>query len=154
MKSNLTPSIKKKLRETGKTCTCFHLRKASRVVTQLFDEEMHASGLRGTQFTLLVAIALSGTASITELAETLVTDRTTLTRNLKPLEHQKLLSIMAGADRRTRAVTLTAKGQEKLSQALPLWTQAQKRVVSHLGLSRWDSLMKNLRGTVKTIQSA
>lgn len=135
-------------------CTCFNLRKATRVVTQLFDEELHASGLRATQFTLLVAVRLFGTATITELAETLVTDRTTLTRNLKPLKHQKLLTIKAGEDRRTRTVTLTAKGQEKLSQALPLWNQAQKRVVSYLGLNRWDSLMKNLRGTVKTINSA
>src|SRR5947209_7151029 len=74
------------LAEIEATCACSNVRKAARAVTQLFDEVLQPSGLRSTQFTLLVAVALMDEAPVTELAGALVMDRTTFTRNLKPLE--------------------------------------------------------------------
>lgn len=137
-----------KLGIVANTCACFNLRKASRTVTQLYDEILQPSGLLATQFTLLVAIALAGSVTITRLAEELVMDRTTLTRNLKPLERQGLLEIAPGQDQRTRVVTLTASGHEALALAIPLWEQAQASVVEGLGQKRWSTLLSNLSDTV------
>ena len=137
-----------KLGIVANTCACFNLRKASRRVTQLYDEILQPSGLLATQFTLLVAIALAGSVTITHLAEELVMDRTTLTRNLKPLERQGLIEIAPGQDQRTRVVTLTASGREALVKAIPLWEQAQASVVEGLGQNRWSTLLSNLSDTV------
>ena len=137
-----------KLGIVANTCACFNLRKASRTVTQLYDEILQPSGLLATQFTLLVAIALAGSVTITHLAEELVMDRTTLTRNLKPLERQGLIEIAPGQDQRTRVVTLTASGREALVKAIPLWEQAQASVVEGLGQNRWSTLLSNLSDTV------
>ncbi len=93
------PSVAQ-LPEIAETCACLNVRKAARAVTQLYDEVLQPSGLRATQFNLLVAIALAGEAPVTRLADALVMDRTTLTRNLKPLESQGLITIEAGTDRR------------------------------------------------------
>ena len=129
-------------------CTCFNLRKASRCVTQIFDEVLQPTGLRITQLTLLVAIALVGEITITHLANELVMDRTTLTRNLKPLVKQGLLTTVTGKDRRTRIVTLTDAGRKALNQALPLWQKAQSLIIERLGRQNWRSLLENLSATV------
>lgn len=137
-----------KLSIVANTCACFNLRKASRTVTQLYDEILQPSGLLATQFTPLVAISIAGSTTITHLAEELVMDRTTLTRNLKPLERQGLIEIASGQDQRTRVVTLTTKGCEALALAIPLWEQAQASVVEGLGQNRWSTLLSNLADTV------
>jgi len=84
------------LAEIEATCACSNVRKAARAVTQLFDELLQPTGLRSTQFTLLVAVALLGEAPVTQLSRALVMDRTTLARNLKPLESLGLLTVEAG----------------------------------------------------------
>jgi DNA-binding MarR family transcriptional regulator len=109
---------------------------------------LEPGGLRVTQFTLLVAVSLAGAAPITRLAEELVMDRTTLTRNLRPLEKQGLIKVGSGKDQRTRAVTLTARGRNVLAEVLPLWEKAQARVVKGLGPERWNSLLADLSATV------
>ena len=136
------------LAEIAETCACLNARKAARAVTQLYDEVLQPSGLRATQFTLLVAIALAGEAPVTRLADALVMDRTTLTRNLALLERQGLVGIAPGTDQRTRMVTLTNQGRDALAKALPLWEQAQKRVVSGLGRNRWKTLLADLSDVV------
>ena len=90
--------------ETPANCTCFNLRKAARAVTQMYDAALKPSGLRATQFALLSVVESNGPAGITELARALVTDRTTLTRNLKPLLDQELLQVVDGADRQLLCV--------------------------------------------------
>lgn len=129
-------------------CACFNLRKAARAVTQYYGEALKPSGLRATQFTLLVAIYNAGPITINRLAERLIMDRTTLTRNLRPLEKQGLIESASGEDRRTRAVTLTDRGREVLSQALPLWEQAQRQIVELLGRERWGEMLEHLSETV------
>jgi DNA-binding MarR family transcriptional regulator len=136
---------------TVKDCTCFHLRKATRTVTQLFDDAMQPTGLRATQFTLLAAISSTGTIAIRQLAQILVMDRTTLTRNLKPLETRRLVKIVPGQDRRTRTLTLTDKGKKTLEKALPFWRQAQSEVIERLTFKRWKDLLKHLDSTVEIL---
>ena len=132
-------------------CTCFNLRKATRTVTQLFDEVMQPTGLRATQFTLLAAISSIGSVAIRQLSQALVMDRTTLTRNLKPLEAQRLVKIVPGKDRRTRTLTLTDKGHNTLKRAMPYWTQAQAQVIERLTPKRWKELLKNLNSTIRIL---
>lgn len=132
------------LSQAGSTCACFNLRKASRVITQHFDEVLKPSGLLATQFTILVALAMSKSATVNELAEKLVMDRTTLTRNLKPLEREGWLKSEPGQDQRTRVITLTANGVTILARALPLWKQAQGTIEETLGQQRWKTLLVHL----------
>jgi len=132
-------------------CTCFNLRKATRTVTQLFDEVMQPTGLRATQFTLLAAISSTGAVTIRRLSQVLVMDRTTLTRNLKPLETKRLVKIVPGEDRRTRTLTLTGKGRKTLEKAFPFWRQAQSEVIERLTLKRWKELLQHLNSTVEIL---
>ena len=115
------------------------------MVTQYFSEIMQASGLRGTQFTILAMLAGSEMLTISELAERLVVDRTTLTRNLGPLEKQGFVKAVSGTDRRTRTIHLTPQGYKTLTQALPLWKKAQENISAYLGKERFHHLLKELR---------
>lgn len=126
------------------TCAGLHFRKVSRVVTQHFDEILKPSGLLITQFTVLVAVAKVRAIAITELAEILMMDRTTLTRNLKPMQREGWLEIEPGQDKRTRIVSMSSDGEIALAKALPLWQQAQMDVVELLGEARWNTLLSQL----------
>ncbi len=130
-------------------CACFSLRKATRIVTQFYDDLLRPTGIRGTQFSLLVAVSMAGPVTVTELAELAVMDRTTLTRNLEVLEKQGLVDVSAGVDRRTRMVTLTVEGREAVLKALPLWQEAQAKVVAALGEDRWLTVQENLSELVR-----
>jgi len=132
-------------------CACFNLRKTARAVTQLYDEALRPSGLRCTQFSLLIAATRLEPVTVTHLAEIAVMDRTTLARNLRPLEKEGLMNVTPGDDQRTRIVTVTPRGKEVLSQAFPLWEKAQARVVNGLGLERWKSLQANLKEVVSQV---
>jgi DNA-binding MarR family transcriptional regulator len=135
--------------EPAQECMCFHIRKSARAITQLYEDALRPTGLRATQFTLLVATRVMGTATISDLAKGLVMDRTTLTRNLKPLDKQGFIRILPGKeDRREREVTLTLGGQEILSEALPLWKTVQENVIEALGQGRVTRLLKDLSATV------
>jgi DNA-binding MarR family transcriptional regulator len=128
-------------------CTAFNLRKALRTVTHLYEQAMAATGVRDTQLSVLVALALGGDTPVVRLAATLGLDRTTLTRNLGPLQRQGLVRSAPGPDRRVRLVRLTDAGREALALALPAWEKAHKRVVAALGKRRWQALTEALRAT-------
>jgi DNA-binding MarR family transcriptional regulator len=132
------------LAEVAAGCACRNLRRTARAVTQLYDETLRPSGLRITQFTLLVAVALSEPVPITRLADALDLDRTTLARDLKPLTERGLLEITAGEDKRTRMVRLTSQGREAIARAYPLWQQAQARIVQGSGADRWQAVAGGL----------
>lgn len=136
-----------RIEERVEQCACFNLRKAARTVTQIFDDVLQPSGLRATQFTVLAAAAVSGSVFISDLARELVMDRTTLTRNLKPLEKRGWVEILPGEDRRTRSVILTKEGRRVLKKAVPYWKRAQDRVVKQLTPKRWRSLLVHLSET-------
>ena len=126
------------------SCACFNLRKVTRAVTQLYDEMLRPAGLRATQFSLLVAVRMAGPVGVTRLAEITVMDRTTLTRNLELLQKQGLIEVAAGADRRSRIVTITAQGKAAIAEALPFWKKAQLHVVNSLGQERWADMLMDL----------
>jgi len=134
-------------------CTCLNLRKAARAVTQMYGEALRPSGLRATQLSVLAVIAHAGPVGMTELAKALVMDRTTLTRNLKPLLDQGLVAVAIGADRRQRPVELTAAGRAALERALPLWRTAQARTADSLGAERWAGLLRDLDAAVALAQA-
>ena len=128
--------------EVADGCACKHLRRSARAVTRLYDETLRPSGLRITQFTLLVAVAIGEPVPITRLADALGLDRTTLGRDLKPLTDRGLVAIRAGDDRRTRVVRLTGQGRDALGRAYPLWQSAQARIVEQ---SPWPVLAAGLQ---------
>ena len=133
-------------------CTSLNLRKAARTVTQFYDDALRDSGLKSTQFSLLAAASLAGAAPISRLAEEMAMDRTTLTRNLKPLETGGLLRIVAGADRRVRNVTVTPEGQALLEKAAPMWRDAQTRMIDKLGDEPWGELLRQLQGVRRALR--
>ncbi|HOI96529.1 MAG TPA: MarR family winged helix-turn-helix transcriptional regulator [Syntrophobacter fumaroxidans] len=130
--------------EIGRTCACYSLRKAARAVTRLYDDFLRPSGLRVTQFSVLMTAKIRDPVTLTRLAHLTVMDRTTLTRNLKVLEKKKLIKTEPGEDRRERRVHLTDLGEEKLVEAIPLWEKAQSRITSGLGEERMDGFQRDL----------
>jgi len=125
-------------------CVGFNLRKAARAVGQVYDAMLEPAGLKGTQFSLLMAASIAGRAPVGRLAEALVMDRTTLTRNLRPLISRGLLELVAGTDKRVRLVALTKAGHEALDQARPLWARAQGAIEAGIGPKAMDQVLKNL----------
>ncbi len=138
------PKFDRGIARVAATCTCGNLRRAMRAVTQAYDAALQPSGLRATQFNVLVAIAHVGRPTLTRLAEALVMDRTTLSRNLQPLERDGLVATAAGGDHRTREIRLTPRGRKALERALPLWELVQKRMREGLGRKRWQGLTGDL----------
>ena len=130
-------------------CVCAALRRADRTITQVYDAILAPSGLHITQFTLLATLAEASPISISGLANLMVMDRTTLTRDLSLLNKQEWVRIEVGKDRRLRVVTLTEEGQQVLAQALPLWQQAQNQMLDWLGLQHVEALLAELSETTK-----
>jgi DNA-binding MarR family transcriptional regulator len=137
-----------KFGEEAPACVCFNIRKAARAISQLYDDVLRPSGLRVTQFSILAVTRRLGPVTVTRLAEETVTDRTTLTRNLKVLGQQKLIRINPGHDRREREVTLTDRGRAALAQAYPFWKKIQAQVTQRLGPDRYRRLLSDLRATL------
>jgi len=129
-------------------CACFNLRKASRAITQYYDHALQPVGLRVTQFSILAALANFGTITITAFAKYLVMDRTTLTRNLRPLQDQELVDVVTGKDQRQRYLELTPKGRELLLKSMPYWLSAQDSVKKQL-----DETFESLITTTERIVS-
>ncbi len=109
-------------------CNCNALRRAARRISNFYDSELAASGLRATQFAILASINDMGEATASAIAERLELDRTTMGRNLRPLEREGLIKRgVSKLDGRSRAITLSKSGFEKLKSALPLWQRAQAK---------------------------
>ncbi|WP_435103577.1 MarR family winged helix-turn-helix transcriptional regulator [Arhodomonas sp. AD133] len=128
----------------AENCACFHLRSAARVVTRAYDRALAPTGLRITQFTLLVAASMETGASLTTLAEHMAMDRTTLSRNLRPLEKRGLLTVSQEGYRRERTIHLTPEGTQLLERAKRCWEGAQQEIVERLGEERWQRLKSEL----------
>ena len=137
--------LRRALGRVARECTAANLRRAARAVASIYDAQIAPTGLRSTQFSLLTAIALAGDVPVARLAEILGLDRTTMTRNLAPLERDGLVESRPTADRRVRQVRLTASGRQLVRRALPRWEAAQRLVVEALGESGWRQLMDRLR---------
>ena len=125
-------------------CACFNLRKASRVITQMFDKAIKPYGLRGTQFSILAVLAAAGPETISRLSHILAMDRTTLTRNLRPMEKSDTIKLARGEDPRSKRVHLTPKGKRIFVNAFPHWEKTQKRVIEKLGPGRFNAMIGEL----------
>ncbi len=132
-------------REVTETCTCLHIRKTARVITQFYDAFLQPGGLRITQFIVLVVIALSEQETVMQLAEKLAMDRSALARSLKSLGDQGLLTVEPGRDRRTRLVRLTEQGRHALTRTLPAWRQAQEQLMTRFGEEQARLLLADLK---------
>ncbi len=142
------PSPREKNMPKGE-CFATSVRKASRRLTQLYDDALAPSELRSTQFSILAELAMrSELPTLTELAEAMVSDRSSLGHALRPLVRDGYVALRQGeADRRTQRIALTDRGQDKFREALAHWRTAQETFVSLYG-SEWS---QTLRAAVLTI---
>jgi DNA-binding MarR family transcriptional regulator len=138
-------------RPQPEVCNCLALRQASRHVTQFYDQLLASSGLRTTQFSILIRLRLAGPMTINALAKALVMDRTTLGRNILPLEREGLIDVVSGrADRRSKILRLTKAGAARLRAARAGWTQAQAKFEAAFGGRRAAGLRALLQAVTAT----
>jgi DNA-binding MarR family transcriptional regulator len=130
-------------------CNCLAIRQAARHLTQFYDQLLAPSGLRSTQFSILAKLHGYGPLPINALAKELVMDRTTLARNMLPLEREGLIEIVpSAADRRSKELRLTKSGVARLRDAAPAWDEAQSRFEQAFGPKQSSQLRTLLGGAV------
>lgn len=130
-------------------CNCLALRQAARHVTQFYDEFLAPSGVRATQYSILARLQRNGPMTINALAAELVMDRTTLGRNLRPLQRDGLIAVGAGKeDRRRKEVCLTPSGAARCRAARAGWDKAQAKFESAFGAERAKALRTLLHQAV------
>lgn len=122
-------------------CLCASLRRASRSLTQFYEDSLRPLGLRGSQFTILQTLSLAGEVSQGELGQMLAMDSTTLTRTLAIMSRRGWIARRGGEDRRVTLIRLSDSGKAQFGRALPYWEAVQARVKGKLGLEGWEELM-------------
>lgn len=123
-------------------CLCANLRRASRAITQRYEQALRPLGMTETHFTILQALSLTGEVLQGRLGEMLAMDSTTLTRTLAILDRRGWLTIRRGTDRRERWLSLSTTGKAEFKRALPRWEAVQTELRKQLGDKRWNNLMK------------
>lgn len=111
-----------------KDCHCLEARRRARAITRLYEEKLRPFGLRATQFSVLATLKLKGPMPVTELADFLVLERTTMTRGAALMEKHGWIKPAASKDARVRAWQLTSAGRGKLKEAFPAWLEVQRTV--------------------------
>jgi len=132
-------------------CVCYNFRKVTRSISQLYDDVLKPTGIRGTQYAILFVTASRQPINFNDIAKITSSDKTTIARNLKVLEGKGLVYFEPGEDRREREVSLTKKGQEVLIKAYPLWKKIQDRVKDVMGKNRVDQLLDDLSAVLTDI---
>jgi DNA-binding MarR family transcriptional regulator len=136
---------------TLSTCNCFAVRQAARQVTRLYERYLAGANLTSAQFSILGALGEGGPMTMADLASVLVMDRTTLLRAMKPLQREDLLKSSAGsADPRQLVFSLSAAGERRLKEALPLWNKAQEEFEAGIGRREAARLRRNLLALAST----
>lgn len=138
-------------RTITRECTGMRVRQASRLLSRIYDECLRPLGIQESQLSVLVAVSMFGESGATmgALAGKLVMERTTLTRNVVPLEKAGLLRVARSAgDARARVVLLTRAGERMIESAYPLWEEAQRRIRRTLGVDRFTALRSQLSEVV------
>jgi DNA-binding MarR family transcriptional regulator len=154
MAIELPPQMRLGIERNSSRCAATNIRKASRAISQFYDQALEPSGLKSTQFTLLISIAIHAPIALTQLAEKMVMDRTTLTRDLVRLEEQGLLETTPGLDRRSKILNLTAHGLNTLQAAIPLRAKAQAHIVKSIGEERLGVLLEVIEEVVASVKAA
>jgi DNA-binding MarR family transcriptional regulator len=134
-------------------CACQHLRRATRFVTRVYDQELKKAGLEVTQFGLLTALATAGELNQKRLSEGFGMDSTTLTRTLDRMRKQGWIGVKQGRDRREHLFSLTAAGKRQMAKAKPHWDLAESRLRSELGERGWKEMKETVslvtKGAIK-----
>lgn len=125
-------------------CVCFNLRWVSRAFSQFFVGELRQHGLLPTQTPILGLLAAKPDASMAEVSEWLAMDRTTLVRNLRPLERDGLVKSSGKGRGNKVSLSLTPKGHQTLERFLPDWEVAQAKIIKTLGKARWTEILRDL----------
>src|SRR5580700_10517270 len=130
-------------------CNCLAVREAARYITQFYDRYLAAAGLRTTQYGVLARLKRDGPMSINTLAAGLVVDRTTLGRNIRPLERDDLIAIESDpSDRRSKILRLTKAGDARFERAQKHWAEAQWHFERAYGGKQASQLREQLRAVV------
>jgi DNA-binding MarR family transcriptional regulator len=135
-----------------RNCVCFNLRRATRILSQQYDFELRRHGLRSTQASVLHVLYARESWTMATLSELLGMDRTTLLRNLRPLERDGLLKNTGGGHGVQVSVSITDKGRKKVESLAPSWRLAQGKIIDTLGDERWSSLLDQLETATTTIK--
>lgn len=125
-------------------CACQNLRRLTRIVTRIYDQELRKEGIEVTQFGVLTALAETGETNQKRLSAGLAMDSTTLTRTLGLIRKKGWVRVRRGKDRRERLFGLTLAGKSRLAEAQPHWQRAEHRLRQELGDAGW----KNMKETV------
>ena len=125
-------------------CVCFNLRRMARVVTQFYDAEMRRHGIRPTQGTILASLVSRGRWNMAELSDWLGMERTTLVRNLRPLQRDGFVKAVGGGRGGRVELSITAKGRKQIQKLRPAWKSAQRAAVKTLGEKRWSAILSDL----------
>ena len=128
----------------AENCVCFNLRWVTRAVTQFYDAEMRRHGIRPTQGSILAVLQAKESWNMAELSDWLGMDRTTLVRNLRPLQREGLAESAGRGRGRRVEVAITAKGRKQMEKLAPAWGSAQKAAVKTLGEKRWSAILSDL----------
>src|SRR6266702_2212836 len=130
-------------------CACQNLRRVTRVVTRIYDQELRKAGLEITQFGLLTALAATGEANQKQLSAGFAMDSTTLTRTLGLLWRQGWIRVKTGKDKRERVFSLTGAGRRQMAMAQPHWERAERRLREELGDTAWKSMRESVARTME-----
>ena len=131
-------------------CACQNLRRATRLVTRIYDRGLRKAGIEITQFGLLTALAIVGEANQKALSVGFAMDSTTLTRTLAVLRKQGWIHVRPGRDRRERVFRLTEAGKRQIAAAQPHWQAAERQLRKALGPAGWEQM----QATVARVTSA
>ena len=141
-----------RLKNLAIACPFNNIRRASRAVTNEYVRYFDALPITAVQCPLLTKLYLGGSQTISVLADFLALDRTTLARNMKPLEAQGYIAVAAGQDARERIVTLTEAGKQVLQEVLPHWEEAHAAVIAKIGADSQATLHNLLVHTVTALK--
>ncbi len=126
-------------------CVSNNLHRTTRAISRIYAEEMKSCGIKRSQFAILAHLEHLGVVQLTELADIMIMDRTTLSRNLKPLHSNGLVHInVSPTDARARELSLSKEGKAKFREAYKLWKKAQRRVLTLFGEENWVALEETL----------
>lgn len=134
-------------------CVNFNFRRLARLVGSHYDREFAHLGIKTTQYSLLSAIYYAKQPALGELAQGLALERTTLLRNLGPLEERKLVESVPGGRGQSRRVQLTPSGRKLLGAAFKNWKKAQAGILKEIGFSRWSNLSRELKDLAHGLQA-
>lgn len=134
-------------------CVCINLRLVTRAMTRFFDATRRHMGVRPTQTPILRALEFKNWG-MAELSDRLAMERTTLVRNLWPLQREGLVKAKGGGRGGHVELMITEKGRKKLAEAYPAWRKAQDKVVATLGKERWSAILRDLESVASKLVAA